>query len=34
MQDHSENTKRIAKNTLMPYGRMLFSMVALKLLEC
>lgn len=27
MQDHSENTKRIAKNTLMLYGRMLFSMV-------
>ena len=27
MQDHSENTKRVAKNTLMLYGRMLFSMV-------
>lgn len=27
MQDHSENTTRIAKNTLMLYGRMLFSMV-------
>lgn len=27
MQSHSENTKRIAKNTLMLYGRMLFSMV-------
>lgn len=27
MQDNSENTKRIAKNTLMLYGRMLFSMV-------
>lgn len=27
MADHSENTKRIAKNTLMLYGRMLFSMV-------
>lgn len=27
MQNHSENTKRIAKNTLMLYGRMLFSMV-------
>lgn len=27
MQDHSENTKRIAKNTLMLYGRMLFNMV-------
>ncbi len=27
MQPHSENTKRIAKNTLMLYGRMLFSMV-------
>ena len=27
MQGHSENTKRIAKNTLMLYGRMLFSMV-------
>lgn len=27
MQDHAENTKRIAKNTLMLYGRMLFSMV-------
>lgn len=27
MQDHSENTKRIVKNTLMLYGRMLFSMV-------
>lgn len=27
MQDHSDNTKRIAKNTLMLYGRMLFSMV-------
>ncbi len=27
MQDHSENTKRIAKNTLMLYIRMLFSMV-------
>lgn len=26
-QNHSENTKRIAKNTLMLYGRMLFSMV-------
>lgn len=26
MQNHSENTKRIAKNTLMLYGRMLFSM--------
>ena len=26
-QSHSENTKRIAKNTLMLYGRMLFSMV-------
>ena len=25
MQNHSENTKRIAKNTLMLYGRMLFS---------
>ena len=25
-QNHSENTKRIAKNTLMLYGRMLFSM--------
>lgn len=27
MDSHSENTKRIAKNTLMLYGRMLFSMV-------
>lgn len=27
MHNHSENTKRIAKNTLMLYGRMLFSMV-------
>lgn len=27
MQNHSENTKRLAKNTLMLYGRMLFSMV-------
>lgn len=27
MQNHTENTKRIAKNTLMLYGRMLFSMV-------
>lgn len=27
MADHSENTRRIAKNTLMLYGRMLFSMV-------
>ncbi len=27
MDNHSENTKRIAKNTLMLYGRMLFSMV-------
>ncbi len=27
MQDHSENTKRIAKNTLMLYIRMMFSMV-------
>lgn len=27
MTSHSENTKRIAKNTLMLYGRMLFSMV-------
>ena len=27
MSNHSENTKRIAKNTLMLYGRMLFSMV-------
>lgn len=27
MNRHSENTKRIAKNTLMLYGRMLFSMV-------
>lgn len=27
MQNHAENTKRIAKNTLMLYGRMLFSMV-------
>ena len=27
MQNHSENTRRIAKNTLMLYGRMLFSMV-------
>lgn len=27
MNNHSENTKRIAKNTLMLYGRMLFSMV-------
>jgi len=27
MSSHSENTKRIAKNTLMLYGRMLFSMV-------
>ena len=27
MQNYSENTKRIAKNTLMLYGRMLFSMV-------
>jgi len=27
MQDHSANTKRIAKNTLMLYVRMLFSMV-------
>ena len=26
-QNHSENTKHIAKNTLMLYGRMLFSMV-------
>lgn len=26
MQNHAENTKRIAKNTLMLYGRMLFSM--------
>ena len=26
-QSHSENTKRIAKNTLMLYGRMLFSML-------
>ena len=28
-QNHSENIKRIAKNTLMLYGRMLFSMVLL-----
>lgn len=27
MDNHSENTKRIAKNTLMLYARMLFSMV-------
>lgn len=27
MQDHAENTKRIAKNTLILYDRMLFSMV-------
>lgn len=27
MQDHSENNKRIAKNTMMLYIRMLFSMV-------
>lgn len=27
MDLHTENTKRIAKNTLMLYGRMLFSMV-------
>ena len=27
MQDYSKNTQRIAKNTLMLYGRMLFSMV-------
>lgn len=27
MQTHTENTKRVAKNTLMLYGRMLFSMV-------
>ena len=27
MQDHSESTKRIARNTLMLYIRMLFSMV-------
>lgn len=27
MENHSENTKRIAKNTLMLYGRMMFSMV-------
>ncbi len=27
MDNHSENTKRIAKNTLMLYGRMLFTMV-------
>ena len=27
MDTHTENTKRIAKNTLMLYGRMLFSMV-------
>ena len=27
MNNHTENTKRIAKNTLMLYGRMLFSMV-------
>lgn len=27
MQNHAENTQRIAKNTLMLYGRMLFSMV-------
>lgn len=27
MDNHSENTKRIAKNTLMLYGRMLFNMV-------
>lgn len=27
MDSHTENTKRIAKNTLMLYGRMLFSMV-------
>lgn len=27
MQDYSGNTKRIAKNTLMLYGRMLFSML-------
>ena len=27
MPSHTENTKRIAKNTLMLYGRMLFSMV-------
>ena len=26
-QSHTENPKRIAKNTLMLYGRMLFSMV-------
>ena len=31
MADHSENTKRIAKNTLMLYGRMLFSMLVSKL---
>lgn len=27
MDSHTENTKRLAKNTLMLYGRMLFSMV-------
>ena len=27
MNDHAENSKRIAKNTLMLYARMLFSMV-------
>ena len=27
MTNHAENTKRIAKNTLMLYIRMLFSMV-------
>ena len=27
MQNHSENTKRIANNTLMLYDKMLFSMV-------
>lgn len=27
MQDHSQRTRQIAKNTLMLYGRMLFSMV-------
>lgn len=27
MDSHTENTKRIAKNTIMLYGRMLFSMV-------
>ena len=27
MESHTENTKRIAKNTLMLYARMLFSML-------